>query len=468
MKNGSAWASDGSIFSESLRAFLRPVVSFLEDPSVSEILVNGPDEVWIEREGRLTRTTERFTEDGLLAAARNMAQFVGRPLSDEHPRLDARLPDGSRIHVVLPPMARCGTVLSIRKFYPGGLTIEDLVEGQTITTEAAQFLQVCVQTQKNMMVAGGTGSGKTTLLNVVSCFVTDEERIVTIEDSAELQLDQEHLVSLESRPADQYGRNAVGIRDLLHSALRLRPDRIIIGEVRGGECFDLLQAMNTGHAGTLSTCHANGPLETLSRLESLALLADVGIPLRALRAQVAAALDVVVCTARMRDGSRRITAISEVLPLTNQGEYRVQDIFVFTQTRLDDSGRIVGYLAPTGVLPTFHTKLIADGFEELTESFYTPEHYGYQAPRHFIGERHVAAAPPPQDTESGSRAPISAPPTESSAESSFREETPTAPRMPKLADRAGCIDKRDSREEREHPGDTQPTIDLDKLDDQEG
>lgn len=390
MPIGRAWAAEGSLFSESLRAFLHPVLGFLDDPSVSEVLINGPDEVWIEREGRLTRTSERFTEDGLLAAARNMAQFVGRPLDELHPRLDARLPDGSRIHVVLPPLARCGTVVSIRKFYPGGLTIDDLIEQQSLTREAARLLEVLVLGKKNMIVSGGTGSGKTTLLNVLSHFIPDEERILTIEDSAELQLDQEHLVPLESRPPDDRGKNAVSIRDLLHSALRLRPDRLIIGEVRGGECFDLLQAMNTGHDGTMSTCHANGPAETLTRLESLALLADTGLPLRALRAQIASAVHVVVCTARLRDGSRRVTAISEVLPLDERGDYRIHDLFVFTQTQLDEAGRVQGYLAPTGLLPTFQAKLVADGFEDMQDAFFLPESYGYPPPSYFNGRRSIA------------------------------------------------------------------------------
>ncbi|MHC4816135.1 MAG: CpaF family protein, partial [Planctomycetota bacterium] len=342
-----------SIFSESLRAFLRPVLEYLDDPTVSEIMINGPDEVWVERRGCIERTPARFTDDGLLAAARNMAQFVGRPLSEEQPRLDARLPDGSRIHVVLPPLARCGTVVSIRKFHPGGLTVEQLIGYGSITREAARFVEVAVLTKRNIIVAGGTGTGKTTLLNVLSHFIPNDERIITIEDSAELQLTHEHLVSLETRAADHRDRGAVTIRDLLHSALRLRPDRIVIGEVRGGECFDLLQAMNTGHGGMLSTCHANSALQTLSRLESLALLADVGLPLRAVRAQVSSAVNLVVCSGRLRDGSRRITTISEVLPLDDKGDYRVQDIFVFTQLPGERSRQVAGQMAPTGLIPTF-------------------------------------------------------------------------------------------------------------------
>ena len=358
------------MFSESLRAFLAPIAPLIDNPEITEIMINGPDDIWIEQEGRLHATQYRFSEDGLLAAARNMAQFVGRPLSEEHPRVDARLPDGSRIHILLSPLARCGTVVAIRKFFPGGLTIEHLRQRGSITPTAARFLEVAVLSKKNVIVSGGTGSGKTTLLNVLSHFIPDHERILTIEDSAELQLRQQHLVALESRPPDHRGKFGVGIRDLLHSALRLRPDRIVIGEVRGGECFDLLQAMNTGHGGTLSTCHANTPLQTLSRLESLSLLADVGLPLRAIRAQIASAVDLVVCTARLRDGSRKLTAISEVLPLDERGDYRVQDLFRFEQERGERDERVRGQLAPTGVAPTFIEQLRADGFADIDRHFF--------------------------------------------------------------------------------------------------
>ena len=413
-----------SMFAESLRAFLRPIAELLDDPSVSEIMINGPESVWIERKGQLTKTAARFTEDGLLAAARNMAQFVGRPLSDERPRLDARLPDGSRIHVLLPPMARCGTVISIRKFHPGGMVIDDLIKFRSITSEAARFLECCVLTKRNMIVSGGTGSGKTTLLNVISHYIPNEERIVTIEDSAELQLHQQHLVPLESRPPDRHGKNAVLIRDLLHSTLRLRPDRIVVGEVRGGECFDLLQAMNTGHGGTLSTVHANSALETLSRLESLALLADVGLPLRAMRAQVASAVHLVVCTNRLRDGSRRITSISEVLPLDDKGDYRVQDIFVFTQTRSARTGRVQGYLSPTGVMPSFQSAMIADGFEDMAASFFLPDTYGYPPPQHFIGEPAQHTTGVHSVATTASEGAIIAPQTLAPAEPAFAEDFP--------------------------------------------
>jgi pilus assembly protein CpaF len=384
-----------SMYDEALRAFLKPVVAFLDDPKITEILINGPKDVWVEQKGRLYRTEAQFTEDGLLAAARSMAQFVGRPLSTERPRLDARLPDGSRIHVILPPIARCGTTVSIRKFFPGGLTAEQLVTYGSASWEMVQLIEACVLTKLNIVVSGGTGSGKTTLLNCVSSFIPNEERIITIEDSAELQLNQEHLVSLETRPADDKGRNEVSIRDLLHSSLRLRPDRIVIGEVRGGECFDLLQALNTGHGGSMTTTHANTSKETLVRLESLALLAGIELPLRAVRAQVAAAIDVVVTTERLMDGTRKITSISEVLPLDSRGDYQVQDLYVFTQTARDPDG-VQGYHAPTGVVPTFQRKLLANGFAEYVDDYFDPTLYGLDPPPIFEGRAKVGpnAAPP--------------------------------------------------------------------------
>jgi pilus assembly protein CpaF len=359
-----------TMFSESLRAFLKPVVGLLDDNDVSEILINGPKEIWVERRGRLSRTEVTFTEDGLLAAARNMAQYVGRPLNDEHPRLDARLPDGSRIHVVLGPVARRGTTVSIRKFFRERLTVQKLIELGTVTPRVARLIEALVGLRLNIIVSGGTGSGKTSLLNVLSSFIAPEERILTIEDSAELQLQQPHLVSFESRPADRLGKGEVDIGHLLHSALRLRPDRIIVGEVRGGECFYLLQAMNTGHGGTLTTAHANTPVDTLRRLESLCLLSGVDMPLRAVRAQVASAAHLVVCCARFSDGTRKITHISEVLPLDEKGEYRTQDLLSFTTTAREKDGRVVGHFTGSGVLPTFFARFAATGFTDVDASFF--------------------------------------------------------------------------------------------------
>jgi len=359
-----------TMFSDSLRAFLKPVVGFLDDPEVSEILINGPREIWVERRGRLSRTDASFTEEGLLAAARNMAQYVGRPLSDERPRLEARLPDGSRIHVVLPPVARRGTTISIRKFFAEKLTVQRLIALGTLSRRMARLLEAAVQLRLNIVVSGGTGSGKTSLLNVLSQFIEPEERILTIEDSAELQLTQPHVVGFESRPADRQGKGQVDIGDLLNSALRLRPDRIVVGEVRGGECFHLLQAMNTGHGGTLTTAHANTPTDTLRRLESLCLLSGVDLPLRAVRAQVASAVHLVVCCERFADGTRKLTHVSEVLPLDERGEYRVQDLVVYQQTSRDADGRVRGHFTAAGVKPSWFGRLAASGFGDVDASFF--------------------------------------------------------------------------------------------------
>jgi pilus assembly protein CpaF len=368
------------MYEKSVKEFLKPVRHFLEDGSVSEIMINGPEDIWIERKGKLYRTDAKFTPEGLEAAARNVAQYVGRIITDERPRLDARLPDGSRIHVVLPPIARKGTAIAIRKFFPGSLTVPQLIDFGALTPEWARFIDACVKTSQNVIVAGGTGSGKTTLLNVVSSLIPNEERILTIEDSAELQLLQDHLVAFESRPPDKMGRGAVTIAHLLHSSLRLRPDRIVIGEVRGGEAFDLMQAMNTGHSGSMCTVHANSPTETCRRLESLCLMSEIELPMVAIRAQIASALNIVICCARFHDGSRRLTHIAEVLPLNEKGDYRTQDLFVYTVTGKDEEGRIQGYHAPTGMLPTFMDQLEAYGYPEMDESFFDPATYGYERP----------------------------------------------------------------------------------------
>ncbi|MHB8874136.1 MAG: CpaF family protein [Myxococcaceae bacterium] len=369
-----------TMYTESLRAFLKPVLPYLDDDSVSEIMINGPEDIWIERKGRVSKTDARFSEEGLLGAARNMAQFVGRPLSEERPRLDARLPDGSRIHVVLPPIARRGTTISIRKFFKDKLTVDALLKYKSLTTEMARVIEAAIQIKLNMVVSGGTGSGKTTLLNIISSLIPNDERILTIEDSAELQLNQEHLVAFESRPADKYGKGEINMGDLLHSALRLRPDRIVVGEVRGGEAFHLMQAMNTGHGGSLSTTHANTPTDTLRRLESLCLMSPIELPMVAVRAQVASAINLIVCCERLHDGSRKTSAISEVLPLNDKGEYRTQDIFVFTPVCKDEDGHIIGYHAPTGIIPNFIGKARAYGFTDLDDKFFDPATYGVPPP----------------------------------------------------------------------------------------
>ena len=403
-----------SMFSESLRAFLKPVVPFLDDPEVSEILINGPKEVWVERRGKLHRTEVVFTEEGLLAAARNMAQYVGRSLTEERPRLDARLPDGSRIHVVLPPVARRGTTISIRKFFAEKLTVAKLIRLGSVTKKVARLLEAAVGLRLNLVVSGGTGSGKTSLLNVLSQFIAEDERILTLEDSAELQLTQPHIVGFESRPADRLGKGQVDIGDLLHSALRLRPDRIIVGEVRGGECFHLLQAMNTGHGGTLTTAHANTPVDTLRRLESLCLLSGVELPLIAVRAQVASAVHLVVCCERFGDGSRKVTHISEVLPLDERGEYRVRDLVTYQQSSRAADGRVRGQFVWHGARPAFFARLAASGFGDLDESSFAkgvdvpdeapPERETERAPVRPLAQRPAQVrkpdAPPPRTAES--------------------------------------------------------------------
>jgi pilus assembly protein CpaF len=377
-----------SMYTESLRAFLKPILMYLDDESVSEIMINGPTDIWIERKGIVSKTDVTFTEEGLLGAARNMAQFVGRPMTDERPRLDARLPDGSRIHVVLAPIARKGTTISIRKFFKDKLKPSNLVQFGSITDPMLRVIEAAVRVKLNMLVSGGTGSGKTTLLNILSSLIPDEERILTIEDSAELQLQQSHLVPFESRPPDKFGKGEVSMGHLLMSALRLRPDRIIVGEVRGGEAFDLMQAMNTGHGGSMATVHANTPTDSLRRIESLCLMSSIDMPLVAVRAQVASAINFVVCCERLQDGSRKTIAVSEVLPLNDKGDYRTQDLFLYIPVAKDEDGRILGYHAPTGILPTFLAKARAYGFADLTEAFFDPRTYGVPPPPliHGLGE----------------------------------------------------------------------------------
>jgi len=336
-----------------LYLFFEPIRPMLEDAGITEILINGPGQIYVEQGGRLTATEAKFvSEPALKAAATNVAKSVGRLLDEDHPRLDARLPDGSRVHAVIPPLSRCGTVVAIRKFSKEKLTMEQLVGFGSITDKGAELLDTIVRLHKNTIVSGATSSGKTSVLNVLSAFIGDDERILVIEDASELQLQQAHVVGFETRKPDAKERGEVTIRDLLHSALRLRPDRLVIGEIRGGEALDLLQALNTGHAGSMSTIHANSPIDCLSRIETCALLSGIDIPLSALRSQVASAIDVVVHTARLPDGSRKITDISEVLPLAN-GEYAVQDLYTFRVQGIDDDGKVQGGHEGAGALPTF-------------------------------------------------------------------------------------------------------------------
>ncbi len=322
--------------------FLAPVAPLLSDDSVSEILINGPDRVYIERRGKLEEVPARFvSEAALRAAATNIAKSVGRILDEAHPRLDARLPDGSRVHAVIPPLSRLGTVVAIRKFKKDTLTIDKMLEFGSLDNNTMRIIRQLVVLHKNVIVSGATSSGKTSVLNAVSSFITDSERVLVIEDATELQLQQRHVVPFETRKPDNKGQGEVTIRDLIRSALRLRPDRIVIGEIRGGEALDLLQALNTGHAGSMSTIHANSPLDALSRIETCALLSGIDIPLVALRAQVASAIDAVIHTARLSDGSRKVVAISEVMPLEH-GEYRVRDLQVWKTNSIALDGTVHG------------------------------------------------------------------------------------------------------------------------------
>lgn len=333
--------------------FLEPVRAYLEDDSVSEILINGPGSVYIERQGKLEKTPAVFpSESALRAAATNIAKSVGRILSDEYPRLDARLPDGSRVHAVIPPLAVCGTVVAIRKFSKDLLTVEKLLTYGSCSKPMMRLIETLVKLHKNLIVSGATSSGKTSILNLLSSFIAPSERILLIEDASELQLRQPHVVPFETRKKDKNGKGEVTIRDLLHSALRLRPDRLVIGEIRGAEALDLLQAMNTGHSGSMSTIHANSPLDALYRLETCSLFAGLDIPISALRSQIASAVNAVVHTARLSDGSRKIAAVSEVLPL-RAGEYRVQELMRWRTQAVAPDGKISGVFEKCGAVPTF-------------------------------------------------------------------------------------------------------------------
>ena len=333
------------------------ITPLLNDDTISEVMVNGPGQVYVERKGQLTMTDVKFSSNAeLVRVIREIAAFVGRRIDEDSPMVDCRLPDGSRVNAIIPPLAIDGASLTIRKFAKDPYTVQDLIGFGTLTAEAAAFLEACVKAHFNMLVAGGTGSGKTTTLNVLSSFIPDNERVVTIEDAAELQLRQPHKVRLESRPARLDGTGKVAIRDLVVNALRMRPDRIIIGECRSGEALDMLQAMNTGHDGSLTTIHANSPRDTLARLETLVLMSGVDLPQRAIREQIASAIHIIVQQSRIRDGSRRITNITEIVG--REGDtITLQDVFLFEETGVDGNGRIQGKLSPTGIRPNAMAKI---------------------------------------------------------------------------------------------------------------
>lgn len=365
--------STQEIFQQTLLEFLAPVRPYLEAPSVSEVMINGPNNIFIEEQGRVQRVDVRFEDsDAVWCALRNVAQFVGKSIDEQHPILEARLPDGSRVQGIAPPVAGDGPYISIRRFHQSKLTLEKLIEFGCLTEAAAVFLKAAVAAKINVMVAGGTGSGKTSLLNLLTGFVPGGDRIIVIEDSKEVQVQHEHALSLEARPPDADGQGAVSIRDLFKASLRMRPDRIIVGEVRGGEALDLVQAMTSGHGGCMGTLHATHPRDTLTRFETMAMMSDVELPLSALRLQLGSAMEIIVQVARQQDGSRGITHISEVVGYDlSQNQYLVRDLFVREFNPGGGSRRPSSVLSPSGTLPSFEPVLASKGIrlpDEMLES----------------------------------------------------------------------------------------------------
>lgn len=361
-----------AIFEASVQYFLDPIKSLLADESVSEIMVNGHEEIYIERSGKLIRTNLRFaSEDALLSAIHNVAQWVGREISEERPVLDARLPDGSRVHAVIPPSARTGIYLTIRRFTREVLTMEDLIGFGSLSEAAKEFLDLCVLLKKNMLISGGTGTGKTVLLGAISRAIPAEERIIVIEDTSELRMMQPHTLYLEAQHGDKAGHGRLTVRELFVNSLRMRPDRIVVGEVRSGEALDLIQSMISGHAGSLSTIHANTPLDALIRLETLSLMSDVQIPVYVARAQVASAIDLIVQIARFtEDGSRKITRITEAVGLDENNQYQTKDLYRCVLHGKNKDGKLISSLDPTGQLPSFANEPYEQGLGErirLTE-----------------------------------------------------------------------------------------------------
>lgn len=338
-----------------------PITPFLRDRNVSEIMVNGYAQIYVEKNGKLKLTDKKFKDNAhVYHVIEKIVAPLGRRIDESSPMVDARLPNGSRVNAIIPPLAIKGPSLTIRKFSEDPFEISDLVSFGTLTLQMAEFIKLCVEGRLNIVVSGGTGSGKTTTLNVLSSFIPHNERIVTIEDAAELQLVQDHVVSLETRPSNVEGKGEVAIRDLVRNSLRMRPDRIIVGEVRSGEALDMLQAMNTGHDGSLTTGHANTPRDMLSRLETMVLMAGMELPVRAIREQIASAVDLIIQQSRLRDGSRKITHITEVQGM--EGDVIIlQDIFKYEQYGIDNKGKVTGEFKPTGIKPSFLDNLVSKG-----------------------------------------------------------------------------------------------------------
>jgi pilus assembly protein CpaF len=341
----------------------------LDDNDITEIMINGPKQIYIERKGQLTKTNITFdNDDSVLRLIDRIILPLGRRIDSDSPTVDARLPDGSRVNAIIPPVAIDGPSVTIRKFQKDKLTMDQLISLGTITSKMAEFIRACVISRLNIIISGGTGSGKTTLLNVLSCFIPTDERIVTIEDAAELKLQQEHIVRLETKSPNSEGKNAINTRDLVRNSLRMRPDRIIVGEVRSGEALDMLQAMNTGHDGSLTTLHANTPRDATSRLETMCLMAGMDLPIKVIREQIASAIDLIIQQSRLRGGSRKVTSITEVSGM--EGDTIIMtEIFRFEQTGLGPENQVIGELKPTGIRPFFTTKLEAAGFKLGPEVF---------------------------------------------------------------------------------------------------
>lgn len=348
-----------------------PLDSLIADPDISEIMINGPKQIYIEHAGKLVLSEVQFeTNEQLMQVIDKIVSSIGRRVDESSPMVDARLKDGSRVNVIIPPLALCGPTMTIRKFAKERYQTNDLIRFGSVTDDMLTFLRACVRGHLNMIVSGGTGSGKTTTLNILSAFIPDTERIVTIEDAAELQLQQDHVITLESRPANVEGKGRIAIRDLLMNALRMRPDRIVVGECRGGEALDMLQAMNTGHDGSMTTIHANNPHDCIARLETLVLMAGAELPARAIREQIGSAVHIITQQSRLRDGTRKMISITEVLGKVGDS-VKTQEIFTFKQTGIGEDGKVLGYFTPTGNIPRILRKLRAEG-EDIPEEIFDP------------------------------------------------------------------------------------------------
>lgn len=367
---------DEGVFKEAIRSFLSPIGDLLEDDKISEVMINGPKDIFVEKGGLVFKVGNQFSDDeAVISAIRAIAQSVGRVFDDDNPRLDATLPDGSRICAVMPPMAKCGTTVAIRKFSKDDLTLKDLIKFGSMTPDCARFLDIVMYLGKNTLVSGGTGSGKTTMLNVLGARMPKTQRLLIIEDSAELQVTAEHVVNFVTRKEDlQRGIKEVSIRDLIASALRLRPDRIIVGEVRDEAALDLIQAMGTGHDGSMGTVHANSPVDACTRMESLILMGDTKIPPDAVRKMVGSSIQLIVQCNRYHDGGRRTSHVSEVLGVDEHGRYITKDIFLWVQKGKDpQTGKYIGETVPTGYIPTFFHEIVANKLPFPKSKFTPPE-----------------------------------------------------------------------------------------------